>query len=105
MSRTKRLLLALPFGIAAVLNVLSVFVDRLHLHRQRVAEYVFLFATHWAWLLDRGWFGAVHNRWMIALLGYTVLLWIPAALSSCCIWLTLVGFKIAATPARRSANS
>jgi len=100
MSWTKRLLLALPFGIAAVLNVLSLFVDRLHLHRQRVAEYVFLFATPWAWLLDHGWFGVVHNRWLSELLGYTLLLWIPAALYSCCIWLIFVGVNIVI--ARRS---
>ena len=105
MSRMKLLLLALPFGIAAVLNVLGLFADQLHLHRQRVAAYGFLFSTPWAWLLDHAWFGAVHNRWLDGLLVYTEILWIPAALYSFCIWLMLVGCKIATAPARRSANS
>jgi hypothetical protein len=103
MSKTKRLLLALPFGIAAVLNVFLLGVDRQH--GQHVAGYCFLFFAPWAWLLDHSWFGAVHNRWLNELLGYTLLLWIPAALYSSCIWLILVGFKIAAAPTRRSANS
>ena len=105
MSWIKRLLLATPFGIAAVLNLLSLFADQLHLRRERVAGYGFLFATPWAWLLDHGWFAAVHSRWLNELLVYSLILWIPAALYSCCIWLVLASLKIAAAPAQRSANS
>jgi ribonuclease BN (tRNA processing enzyme) len=67
------------FGaIAAVLNLLMLAVDGLHLHHDHIAGYGFLFGTSWAQLLDHNWFGYVHSRWMIALIGYTVILWIPA---------------------------
>jgi hypothetical protein len=52
----RRFLITLPFAIAAVLNVLLIAADRLHLNRQHVAGYGFLFATPWGWLLDSGWF-------------------------------------------------
>jgi hypothetical protein len=103
MSSTKRLLLALPLGIAAVLNILLLSVNRQH--GQHVAGFCFLFLAPWAWLLDHRWFGAIHNRWLHDLLGYTQLLWIPAALYSCCIWLVFVGLKIVTSPTRRSVNS
>jgi hypothetical protein len=54
---TKRFLLALPFVIGAVLNVLLLVADRFHLRSEHIAGYGFLFGTPWAWLLDRGWFG------------------------------------------------
>jgi len=60
---TKRILLALPFAAAAALTVLINVADRLHLRREHIAGYGFLFATPWAWLLDRGWFGDVRSRW------------------------------------------
>ena len=100
MAWTKRLLLALPFAIAAALNVLSLAADRLHLRREHVAGYGFLFFTPWAWLLDHGWLPHVHSRWMMALVGYLVILWIPAALYSCCIWLFFLGLRT--VTARRS---
>ena len=93
---TKRLLITLPFGIAAVLNVLMLSADRLHLQREHVAGFGFLFATPWAWLLERGWFGSVHGRWVMVLLGYMFILWIPAALYSCCLCLLFVAFKTVA---------
>jgi hypothetical protein len=62
MSWTKRLLLALPFAIAAVLNAFILAVDRLHLRREHIAGYGFVFGTPWAWLLDGGWFPHTHNR-------------------------------------------
>jgi hypothetical protein len=96
----KRLLLVLPFVIAGVLNVLMVNADRFHLRREHIAGYGFLFCTPWAWLLDRGWFGHVHSRWMMMLVGYSVILWIPAALYSCCIWGLFAGFRL--ITARRS---
>jgi hypothetical protein len=99
----KRFLIALPFAIAAVLNVLVIATDRLHLYlyRQHVVGYGFLFATPWAWLLDHpSWFRNVHNRPLMALLGYTFFLWIPAALYSGCLWLLFFIFRF-----RRSADS
>jgi hypothetical protein len=50
----RRILLAAPFAIAAVLNVLALNPDRFHLHREHVAAYGFLFGAPRAWLLDRG---------------------------------------------------
>jgi hypothetical protein len=81
---TKRILLALPFAVAALLTVLVSLADRLGLNLERVAGYGFLFATPWAWLLDRGRFGA-------PLISYAVILWIPALLYSCCMWLLFQG--------------
>jgi len=95
MDWARRLLLGLPMAIGAVLNVLMVVADRFHLHRERIAGYGFLFATPWAWLLDRGWFGNLHNRWLQALIGYAVILWIPAMLYSVCLWLVGLGIKAA----------
>jgi len=83
----RRLFIVFPFIIAATLTLLMNTVDRVHV--QRVAGYGFFFGTPWAWLLDRGWFGNVHSRWVETLIGYAVILWIPAVLYSCCLWLLL----------------
>ncbi len=96
MGSTRRLLVASPFAIAFVLNVLMLAADRLYWRRERIAGYGFLFARPWGWVLDRNWFGNVHNRWLAALIGYAVILWIPALLYSGCLWLLLVGLKIGA---------
>src|SRR6266481_5096181 len=61
MVRIRRFLIALPFAIAA---------DRLHLNRQHVAGYGFLFATTWGWLLYSGWFRNVHSRSLMVLIGH-----------------------------------
>src|SRR3954465_15104633 len=82
----RRIILALPFAIAAVLNVLGVAVDRLHLNREHTAEYVFLFMGPWGWLLDNGWLGNPQSRWLGAIVDYTLMLWIPALLYSVCFW-------------------
>jgi hypothetical protein len=63
-------MLAVPFPIAAVLNVLMLNADRFHLHREHVAGYGFLFGTPWAWLLDRGWGPDYHHHRMQLLFGY-----------------------------------
>jgi hypothetical protein len=89
--------LALPFVIALLLNVLLIAAGRFHLHGQRIAGYGFLFGTPWAWLLDRGWVGNFHNRWLEALTVYAFILWIPAALYSSCLGLLLAGIKLGAT--------
>src|SRR5262245_21284878 len=81
----RRLLLAVPFTIAALLNALMVVADRLHLHREHIAGYGFLFGTPWAWLLDRGWIPSPHSRLLYVLVDYATILWIPALLYSGCI--------------------
>jgi hypothetical protein len=93
MGWTRRLLVAFPFAIACVLNVLMIAADRLHLHREHIAGYGFLFASPWGWVLDFGWFPNIHNRWLRVLSGYAVILWVPAALYSGCLWLLLVGLR------------
>ena len=103
MSWTKRLLVASPFVVALTLNILGlVAVNRPQWHREQIAGYGFLFATPWTWLLDHNWFGNVHNRWLTALIVYATILWIPAALYSCCLWLLLVGPEIIAARRARS---
>jgi len=82
-------LLGLPFVIAGVLTLLMLASDRLHWHGERIAGYGFLFGTPWAWLLDRGWIPNPHNRFLGELFGFLVILWIPAALYSTCLWLLL----------------
>lgn len=76
----KRLLVALPFAIAAVLTVLITAADRFHLVREHIAGYGFLYFAAWAWLLDHVWFEHIHNRRLEAAIVYTALLWIPAFL-------------------------
>ena len=85
---TKRFFLGLPFAIAALLNVLMLVADRLHMRSEHLAGYGFLFGTPWAWLIDYVWFGlfdqiwrgTVHSHWLAASIGYVVFLWIPAVL-------------------------
>ena len=77
----RRAVLTVPFAIAAERTVLMLNVDRLHLHREHVAGYGFLFGTPWAWLLDRGWVPDYHHPHMQLLVGYAIILWIPALLS------------------------
>lgn len=93
----ERTLLALPFVIALLLNVLMIATGRFHLHGQRVAGYGFIFGSPWAWLLDRGWVGNFQSRWLEALAVYAFILWIPAALYSGCLWLLIAGIKLGAT--------
>lgn len=87
----RRILLTVPFALAALLNVLSLNADRLHLHREHVAGYAFLFGAPWAWLLDRGWVPDYHHHRMQVLFGYAIILWIPALLYSGCLWLLFRG--------------
>jgi len=103
MSWAKRLLVASPFVMALTLNILGVVaVNRPHWHREQIARYDFLFVTPWAWLLDHDLFGNAHNRWLAALIGYAIILWIPAALYSGCLWLLLVAPGIIAARRARS---
>lgn len=81
----KRILLVLPFGTAGVLTVLSL-ARPLH-ERHKLEVCGFLFGAPWAWLLDRGWFGAISSKRLGMVVGYLILLWVPALLYSCCLWL------------------
>lgn len=91
---TKRLVIGMPFAIAAVLNVLAIVSERWQLNGERIAGYGFMFAAPWAWLLDRGWLPNTHNRAAEDLIAYAAVLWIPAALYSGCIWLLFIGFRL-----------
>src|SRR5260370_40773752 len=99
---TKRFFLALPFAIAAVLNVLMLVADRLHIRSEHIAGYGFLFGTPWAWLIDYIWFGlldhirrgTIHSYALTASMGYVAILWIPALLYSTCFCLLFCGLKI-----------
>lgn|SRR5579862_2856777 len=92
MIRPKRILLALPFGIAGTLTVLSL-ARPLH-GRHKLEICGFLFGAPWAWLLDQGWFGAISRKWLGMIVGYLILLWIPALLYSCCFWLCFRALQI-----------
>jgi hypothetical protein len=91
----RRLLLLSPFGVAAVLTIIVTLTDRLHMRSERIAGYCFLFATPWAWLLDQGSFPKIHSRWLEAVVGYVLLLWIPALLYSASLWLLLRAISFA----------
>jgi hypothetical protein len=86
----------LPFAIAAALNVLVSAADRLQVHSEHIAGYGFLFGAPWAWRLDYGWFGNVRSQWLQAFMGCAVILWIPAALYSGCVWLLFFGLGVGA---------
>src|SRR5262245_57845085 len=89
MSSIRRAVLALPFVVAGLLNVLLVVARPLHWRTEHLAGYGFLFLTPWAWLLDRGWFTNVNSKWLETLIAYLFILWIPALLYSACFWLLL----------------
>ncbi len=94
MTWCKRILLTLPFAVAAVLTVLMNLADRLHLHRKHVAGYAFLFGMPWAWLLDYA--PELHNRMLNQVITYAIVLWIPALLYSVCFWCVLRGLRLTA---------
>jgi hypothetical protein len=104
MGLTRRLVVASPFAVAFVLNLLSLATYRLHWNPEHVARYGFLFAIPWAWILD-GLFVSIHSRWLSALYGYAVLLWVPALLYSTCLWLLLGGIQVFAIRLSRAAKS
>ena len=95
MTWCKRILLALPFAVAAVLTVLVDGADRFHLHSERVAGYAFLFGTPWGWLLDNGWFPIPRNHFLGKVVTCALVLWIPALLYSGCLWCVLRSFRFA----------
>lgn len=96
-----RLLVAIPFAIAALLNALMVGVEHLHLRLDYIARYGFVFSGPWLWLEGIGDITNhvnVQNGWLRGFLAYVTLLWIPAVLYAVCVWLLLVILRIAARP-------
>jgi hypothetical protein len=88
-----RLVLSLPFAVAATLNVLDVIARPLHWRGEHIDGYCFLFGTPWAWLLDNGWIGSVSSKWLEDVIAYSIILWIPALLYSDCLWLVIWASK------------
>ena len=88
--KARRVIVALPFVVALTLNIWALVTDPLHLSRRSIEKYVFLFATPWGWLLDRGWFYSNH-KWLERIIGYFLLFWGPAMLYAGCLWLLFTG--------------
>jgi hypothetical protein len=85
----KRILLPIPFVIAAALNVAMWASDRYHWHGQHVWRYAFLFGMPWARLLGEIWVPNPRSHVLQVFLGYALVLWIPAAFYSGCVWIVL----------------
>jgi hypothetical protein len=96
-----RLLLRIPFVIAATLNVLAVIARPLHWRAEHLERYLLLFFAPWAWLLDQGWIPEFQNRWLAMVEDDLVLFWIPAALYSASLWLLTRVVSSAVSRARR----
>ena len=97
-SWTTRLLVSVPFAIAALLNAVMLGVEHLHLRLEYIARYGFTFLGPWAWFVDFADITDrlnVQNRWLGGFIWYVALLWIPALLYSVCVWLLLVILRIA----------
>ena len=92
----RRFLVTVPFLIAAALTTLMLFADRFHLYRERIAGYGFLFATPWSWLIDLFWIPGLQHGRLATVMGYALILWVPATLYSVCLWLLLYGIRYAA---------
>jgi len=85
----KRLILSLPFLIAAVVD------------QDRIAGCAFLFAAPWAWLIDVLWFyPPFHSKWINAAVAYVFILWVPATLYSVSLWLLFLAIAKLRTPRR-----
>jgi type IV secretory pathway TrbD component len=98
-SWTSRLLIAVPFTIAALLNAVMVGVEHLHLRLDFIARYGFIFSGPWVRLVNA--FNITNhssfqNGWLRGFIFFVALLWIPAFLYSVCVWLLLVALGFAA---------
>lgn len=88
----RRGILALPFLVAASLNVLVCFADNLHLRIEHFAGLGFLFAAPWGWLLEHDWYFGHHPaQWVDNVVSYVAVLWIPALLYALSLWLLIRG--------------
>ena len=103
MNLPRRLVIASPFAAACVLNLVSLITYRFHWNPQHIAGYGFLFAAPWGWLIDSA-FVSIHNRWLAALYGYAVMLWVPAVLYSACLWLLFSGIQVLAIRLKREKS-
>jgi hypothetical protein len=88
-----RLVLSLPFAVAATLNVLDIIARPLHWRGEHIDGYCFLFLTPWGWLLDNGWIGSVNSKWVGEVIAYLIILWIPALLYSVSLWMVIRASK------------
>lgn len=82
-------LLALPFAMAATLNILMWAYDYHRWPGAYVFRYVFLFALPWARLLGEMPIPNPRSHILQVLLGYGLALWIPATLYCVCVWIVL----------------
>jgi len=89
MTWRSRIILGIPFVIAASLNVLDIIARPLHWRGEHIDGYCFLFLAPWSWLLDNGWIGPVNNKWLDQVIAFTIILWVPALLYSGCLWLLI----------------
>jgi hypothetical protein len=85
----KRILLPIPFVMAAVLNCLMWASDHYRWQGQHAWRYAFLFAMPWARLLGEIWVPSPRSHVFQVLLAYALVLWIPAALYCGCLWIVL----------------
>ena len=100
-SWTNRLLVAVPFAIAALLNAIMLGVEHFHLRLEYIARYWIVFSGPWTWFVNSADITNrlnVQNRWLGGFIWYVALLWIPALLYSVCVWLLLVVLRTAARP-------
>ena len=100
----KRIVLALPFGIAALLTTLVSVAWARHRPSQHIAGLGFLFAAPWAWLIDwmgGGWFAARHARWLEWIITDVMFLWLPALLYAACLWML---FRLASVLCRKDSR-
>ena len=63
-SWANRLLVAIPFAIAALLNAVMVGVEHLHLRLDYIARYGFVFSGSWLWLEGVSVTNHVKNGWL-----------------------------------------
>ena len=93
------MLIAIPFAIAALLNLLMVGVEHLHLRLAYIARFgLFRFSAPWSWLVnltDIPDHLNVQNPWLSGF-WYVALLWIPAILDAVSIWVLFTVLGIAA---------
>jgi len=88
MTLLKRVIILLPFLIAATLTVLTAGADIAHRPTEHLVGYGFIFASPWGWLIDRvAFLPRFHSYALRAAVGYIFILWIPAALYSASLWL------------------
>jgi hypothetical protein len=96
-----RIVLGIPFAIAATLNLLAFTARPLHWNVERIGGYCFLFGMPWLWLLDNGWIGSVSSKWLETVIAYSIILWVPALLHSACLWLVIWASKAVRRRVRR----